>query len=56
VGEYWLVHPHEHTVLVYVLAPATGQYTVGRLFAQGDMVAPAQFPSLGVALDDVFED
>jgi Uma2 family endonuclease len=56
VGEYWLVHPHEQTVLVYVLDPASGQYTVGRLFAKGDVVAPVQFPGLQVALDDVFED
>ncbi len=53
VKEYWVVHPGEGTVLVYVLQDGI---FVGDLrpYLKGDQLAPRLFPELSVDLDAVF--
>lgn len=53
VGEYWVVHPSEQTLLVYVLQD--GQYkTVRRPYVKGDKVRSVTLPGLEIDLDLVF--
>jgi len=54
VGEYWVVHPQEQTVLVYVLN-AKGKYE-GRLtpYVRTDHVAPVTLPGLVINFLEVF--
>ncbi|MCW5910280.1 MAG: Uma2 family endonuclease [Cyclobacteriaceae bacterium] len=53
VGEYWVVHPSEQTLLVYVLK--NGEYTGTRKpFVKGDKVRPVTLPELEIDLDLVF--
>lgn len=56
VQEYWVVHPHEGTLLVYVLNEV-GEYQLirSRPFVKGELVKPTIFPDLEVELADVFE-
>ncbi len=54
VGEYWVVHPSEQTLLVYVLKH--GEYTGTRKpFVKGDKVPSVTLPDLAIDLDLVFE-
>ena len=54
VGEYWVVHPQEQTVLVYVLN--TKDKYEGRLtpYVRTDHVAPVTLPGLVINLLEVF--
>jgi len=53
VGEYWVVHPSEQTLLVYVLQD--GQYkTTRRPYVRGDKVKSVTLSGLQVNLDFVF--
>jgi Uma2 family endonuclease len=53
VGEYWVVHPSEQTLLVYVLQD--GKYkTTRRPYVKGDKVKSVTLPGLEISLDLVF--
>lgn len=53
VGEYWVVHPSEQTLLVYELQ--AGQYIGKRKpFIKGDKVPAVTLPGLEIDLDLVF--
>ncbi len=54
VREYWVVHPQEQTVLVYVLN-AKGKYEgVLTPYVRTDQVAPVTLPGLAINLPEVF--
>jgi Uma2 family endonuclease len=54
VREYWVVHPHEQTVLIYTL-DEKGKYQ-GNLkpFIISDRISPGIFPDLQIDLEKVF--
>ncbi|RMG66996.1 MAG: Uma2 family endonuclease [Bacteroidetes bacterium] len=54
VGEYWIIHPHEQTLWVYV-RDAAGQFQgQQRPYLRGDRVPSHTFPGWQVDLDRVF--
>lgn len=55
VSEYWVVHPHEATVLIYTL-DEQGEYQLRRKtpYLRHEIVAPGVFPELAVDLGLVF--
>jgi Uma2 family endonuclease len=54
VREYWVVHPQEHTVLVYTLN-AKGKYEgILRPHIRIDHVSPFTLPGLTINLEEVF--
>lgn len=56
VKEYWVVHPEEQTLLIYILNKS-GKYIGSRKpFVRGDMVSPSMFPGLEIDLQEVFSD
>jgi Uma2 family endonuclease len=54
VGEYWVVHPEEQTVLVYI-RDASGKYQ-GKLkpYTRQDKLQPVTLPELIIDLEEVF--
>jgi Uma2 family endonuclease len=54
VKEYWVVHPHEGTVLIYRLKD--GKY-VGfqKPFTKGDVVDSVVFSDLNMNVEEIFE-
>ncbi len=55
VKEYWVVHPFEQTILVYILE--SGKYkTTQRPFVKGDKLSPITLPELTIDLEEVFEE
>jgi len=55
VREYWIVHPHDQTVNVFVL-DNNGKYQFGGLYAKGTTVKVNIFDDLFIDLSEVFED
>jgi len=55
VREYWIVHPHDQTVNVFVL-DTNGKYQFGGLYAKGTTVKVNIFDDLFIDLSEVFED
>ncbi len=55
VREYWIVHPHDQTVNVFVL-DNNGKYQFGGLYAKGSTVKVNIFDDLFIDLEEVFED
>lgn len=54
VAEYWVVHPHEHTLLVY-RRNETGSYIgESRPFVRGDVVPVRVFEDFAIDLNDIF--
>lgn len=56
VKEYWVIHPEEQTVLIYIL-DERGKYK-GSLkpFTRTDTVSPMIFQGLRIVLEEVFEE
>jgi Uma2 family endonuclease len=54
VGEYWVIHPHEQTLLVYVLGSDGLFAGRQRPYLRGDRVPSATFPGWEVDLGLVF--
>jgi Uma2 family endonuclease len=54
VKEYWIIHPEEHTLLIYTLE--AGKYIPSRLFTSGDIVSSRCISGFGLVLEDVFSD
>jgi Uma2 family endonuclease len=54
VGEYWLVHPLDKLVLVYVL-DQSGKYTGMAPAIEGDQLHSHIFPDLSIDLGLVFK-
>lgn len=54
VPEYWIVHPQDMTLLVFLLNEK-GEYETSRPFTKGDFVTPSMFPDLKVDLEEVFD-
>ncbi len=55
VREYWIVHPNDQTVNVFVL-DNHGKYQFGGLYAKGTTVKVNIFDDLYIDLSEVFED
>ena len=57
VREYWIVHPHDQTVIPYRLNEQ-GEYQLIRTrpFVKGERIPVGIFPDFEVPLDDVFVD
>jgi|SRR5437879_1971209 len=56
VREYWVVHPAEQTVLVYVLN-SDGKYASAlKPFVKEDMLSPITLPELAINLGQVFSE
>ncbi len=54
VKEYWVVHPHEHTLLVFKLNEAGKYVGTARPFIRGDQVLVGIFEDFRLNLADVF--
>jgi len=55
VNEYWVVHPQEQTILVYILEQ--GKYKgILKPYVRTDKVSPVTLPELTIVLEDVFPD
>lgn len=56
VKEYWIIHPHEQTVLVYTLNEL-GEYCLirQRAFVRNEKVPVSIFSGFEVVLDEIFE-
>ncbi|MCC5935946.1 MAG: Uma2 family endonuclease [Lunatimonas sp.] len=52
VKEYWIIHPDEQTLLIYLLEGE--KYSSSRLFTLGDRVKSQALPGFELDLDDVF--
>jgi Uma2 family endonuclease len=56
VREYWVVHPAEQTVLVYVLN-SDGKYkSASKPYVKEDMLSPITLPELAINLEQVFSE
>src|SRR5690554_3960791 len=53
VNEYWIVHPHEQTVLTYTLV--AGRYVPSKLFTSGDIIESKSVAGFQLNLDYVFK-
>ena len=53
VGEYWIIHPTEKTVWVYVLE--NGEYVTHKPFVEGEQIISRKFPDLKINLSNIFE-
>ena len=56
VKEYWVVHPEEQTILVYVLDRNDKYKGNLKPFVKTDTISPALFPDLHINLGEVFSD
>ena len=54
VPEYWIVHPHDQTVIVYVLDDQK-KYAIAGIYASTDTIKTHVFDDLFVDLADVFD-
>jgi len=54
VGEYWVIHPVEQTVLVYTLDQSGKYKGVLKPFTREDKLSPITLPSLEIDLEQVF--
>jgi Uma2 family endonuclease len=55
VPEYWIVHPNDQTVIVYILNDQK-KYVVDNVYAATDIIKVSIFDDLNIDLSDVFED
>ena len=55
VKEYWVIHPSEQTVLVYILDETKKYALILKPYVKGDKVAPYSLPGLTIDLEQVFE-
>ncbi|MBT0811505.1 Uma2 family endonuclease [Litoribacter ruber] len=53
VKEYWLVHPFEHTLLIYTLK--NGAYAASRLYGKGDIVESSVLKGFQLDLEEFFK-
>jgi Uma2 family endonuclease len=54
VPEYWIVHPQDQTVVVYVLNDAK-KYVLENIYASTDIIKVPSFPDLDIDFRDVFD-
>ncbi len=54
IPEYWIVHPHDETVVVYILN-AEKKYVVDGFYASDAKIKVSVFEDLEIDLSDVFE-
>lgn len=53
VKEYWIIHPEEQTLLVYMLR--NGKYEPSKLFTLGDVVGSDCIQGFALDLDELFQ-
>lgn len=54
VQEYWIVHPHEQTITLYI-PNEQGKYIGSKPFVPGEMIHSAVLPGLEIRVEEVFE-
>lgn len=54
VKEYWIVHPNDKTLLIYILK--NGTYHPSRIMTMGDVARSTVLPGFELDLNDVFQD
>lgn len=54
VNEYWVIHPQEQTVLVYVLSKSGRFEGILKPYVRTDHISPITLPNLTINLSDVF--
>jgi Uma2 family endonuclease len=54
VPEYWIVHPNDQTVIVYILNDQK-KYVIDNVYASTDIIKVSVFKDLEIDLSDVFE-
>lgn len=54
VREYWIIHPDEHTLMIYSLR--AGSFVPSCLFTSGDTVGSEVIPGFSLDLEDFFKD
>ena len=52
VREYWVIHPDQGSLMIYMLD--NGKYTPSRLFTLGDVVSSKAVPGFNLDLSEVF--
>ena len=55
VPEYWIVHPNDQTVIVYILNQQK-KYVIDNVYTSKDTIKVSVFDDLEIDLTDVFED
>ena len=55
VPEYWIVHPNDQTVIVYLLNEQK-KYVIDNVYTSNDIIKVSIFDDLDIDLTDVFED
>lgn len=53
VSEYWIVHPTERAIWVYVLE--NGRYITHKPFVEGEFLVSKKFPDLKINTAEIFE-
>ena len=56
VKEYWVVHPSDHTVLVYTLNEHGKYEGILKPYTRSDKVQPQTLPGLTIDLAEIFEE
>jgi Uma2 family endonuclease len=54
VKEYWVIHPEQHTLLIYTLVE--NKYEPSRLLTSGDVVESSTIPGFKLDLEEFFSD
>jgi Uma2 family endonuclease len=54
VKEYWIVYPHEHHIVRYILED-NGKYGAPTYYTEYELAKPALFPDLDMDLAEIFE-
>lgn len=54
VKEYWVIHPQEQTVLVYVLSKGGKFEGILKPYVRSDQVSPVTLPGLTISLSEIF--
>lgn len=55
VGEYWVVHPEEQTVLVYTLNDRSKYEGILKPYTRANNILPKTLPALTINLGEIFE-
>lgn len=55
VKEYWIVHPHDRSLIIFIL-DKTGQYLPSRPLTRGDKASSYVLPGFEIDLDELFID
>jgi Uma2 family endonuclease len=55
VKEYWIIHPQDQTVMVFILNSQQQYEAKAKPFTRGDIIYPDTLPELGIDLNEIFD-